>query len=129
MPPIARRGTAQLTLDARHHPRIIERMEADPEYRPHVYGALKIKGEFTVPRDLNAGDRVVITITGPDGEVITHSAAEVEYPQFRAVKNGTLTIGVERVHTAALIFEELDNWTRPDGHHDPDATDRTDPAA
>jgi hypothetical protein len=85
----------QLTFDVALHPHL------DAE-RHILFGSLKIKGDFRLDRDLNAGDELTVTIAGPDGEVIASGHATTAYPAFKAIKDKGVTIGTERCHTAEL---------------------------
>jgi hypothetical protein len=83
----------QLTFDVALHPSL----DAD---RQILFGSLKIKGDFRLDRDLNAGDELTVTIAGPDGEIIAGARLTTAYPAFKAIKDKGVTIGTERCHVA-----------------------------
>lgn len=89
----------QLSFDVALHPELAKRkLDGD-----HIWlqGTLAIKVEIPVDRDYNAGDRFVVTIAGPDGEVIGHAHAELTHPSFKDIIDKDLgRIGTTRIHKA-----------------------------
>lgn len=72
---------------------------------PFFWGSLKIKGDLAVDHNLQGGDRITVTASDADGNVISTAIAVVATPSFRDVKEKGALIGTERVHTAELTGE------------------------
>ncbi len=70
-----------------------------------IWGVLKLKGDFRVNRDLNAGDELTVTVATADGEVLTGGRMKCTYPHPKAILDKGRVIGTERVHTAELVDE------------------------
>ncbi|MEJ7824935.1 MAG: hypothetical protein WKF48_05875 [Solirubrobacteraceae bacterium] len=87
---------AQLTLDVQLHPSLREAKD------PFITGSLKIGGELHCPQDLQAGDRITVTVADADGTVIAQGEAIATYPGFREIKDHGCVIGTERINKAAF---------------------------
>jgi hypothetical protein len=63
-------------------------------------GALAIKGDLGVDVNLEHGDELLVTVTGPDGEVLARHHAEVSAPpSFVPIEDKDLgLIGYVRAH-------------------------------
>lgn len=86
----------QLTLTIDLH------SDLDPE-TAILWGTLKLKGDFRIDRDLNAGDELTVTVATADGEVITGGRMKCSYPHPKEITDKGRVIGTERVHTAELV--------------------------
>ena len=92
----------QLSFDVVPRPRTNLRGETVPT---EILGAeLKLKGELRIPVNLEHGDALLVTVTGPDGEVLARQEAEVSAPPtFAPIEEKDLgLIGYARVHTAKI---------------------------
>jgi hypothetical protein len=88
----------QLSLEVRARP------EMRDEKNPYIVGALKLKGEFHVRKDLHAGEQLTVQVADADGNVITAGVVEVGLPAFKDLKmKGGGIIGTERVHSAKIV--------------------------
>lgn len=72
-----------------------------------IGGELTIKGAVGLPHNLEHGDELVITISGPDGEVLAQAQAEVaKPPSFVPVDVKDIgLVGYVRAHTAKIVDE------------------------
>jgi hypothetical protein len=86
----------QLTFDVKPHP------EARGDMR--IVGSLKIQGAIGVPCDLDHGDMLLVTVSGPDGEVLASCEATIAAPpSFVPIEDKELgLLGYERAHRAKL---------------------------
>ena len=69
----------RLTLNVKPHPFLAEQAARDGQDLK-IVGQLKIAGEFTVDRNLEHGDELVVTVTGADGEAIAQGICVVAGP-------------------------------------------------
>jgi len=74
----------------------------DPD-RAILFGSLKLKGDFRLDRDLNAGDELTVTVATADGEVLTAGRLVCTYPQLKEIKDKGFVVGTERAHTAEIV--------------------------
>ncbi len=95
MPAIHTQG--HLSLHVEPH----KRLGSDPFF----WGSLKIKGDLQVDHNLQGGDRLTITVSDADGNVISTALATCGTPSFKDIKEKGTLIGTERVHTAELTGE------------------------
>jgi hypothetical protein len=93
------RRAGQLSLDVHPHPQVAAAAAAgEPVY---LQGALEAKIELAVPHDLNAGDKLLVTLAGEDGELLDRAYLEVRRIRFDPIEDKTLgVIGTTRVHLA-----------------------------
>lgn len=89
-------GGQQLSLEFKPHPVMRARRHAV------LYGTLKLSGDLRIGRDLNSGERITVTISGPDGEVLCHHDAEIDYAFGKPIRERGDVIGVERVHKGVI---------------------------
>lgn len=80
-------------------------VEPEPELGPddRVIGSLTIGGTFAVGRDLQRGDKLIITVAGADGELLAQSEAAVDKLGFKTIRAQGEPIGTERKHGAKLV--------------------------
>lgn len=102
------RRAGQLSLDVRPHPTLDRKAnDGDPVY---LQADLECKVTVPVGQDFNAGDQFLVTIAGPDGEVIGHARAEVAAKggvSFDTLEDGYGgVIGTLRRHKAKQIDED-----------------------
>lgn len=96
------KSDAQLQLEGeffeiKQHPHVVD-MGNDPILRP----AVKIKGDMTLSKVLQHGDRVTISVANADGEIVASGEAECSLPAFKPITFEGEPIGVERITTAAI---------------------------
>lgn len=87
-------SAVQLSLNVDRHPHLPD--------DGMLMGTLKLGGGFAVPRDLQPGEELTVTVADADGQVIAASRAEVETVAFPPIKDKGVAIGTERRHKAAL---------------------------
>jgi hypothetical protein len=94
-------SSRQLSFDV--EPRTIRRAGEDVPAEV-LGGALKLKGELRLDHNLEHGDELVVTVTGPDGELLARAMAEVAAPpSFVPIEEKDVgLIGYARVSTAKL---------------------------
>lgn len=91
----------QLSLEVRPRP------ELKDDKNPYIVGALKLKGELHVRKDLHAGETLTVQVADADGNIITAGVFEVGLPSFKDLKmKGGGIIGTERVHSAKVVHDE-----------------------
>ncbi len=89
---------AQLSLEVALPP-ILE----DRDGELWIVASIKLKGDLSIRKDLNAGDILTIQIGDADGTILCSGTALVGLPQFKYVKaKGAGIIGIERIHSAEL---------------------------
>jgi hypothetical protein len=96
------RRAGDLTLDVYPHPEAARRAADDDA----TYLQAELEGKITVPvhRDYNAGDRLLVTIAGDDGEIIGRRYLEVGRVTFEPIVERNLgVIGTTRVHKATQV--------------------------
>lgn len=89
----------QLTLNVLPHPDVTRRQtDGDATF---LEGELKLTGALPVPRDLNPGARLLVTIADEDGEIITRGYYEVGGVGLVPIVDAKLgVIGTMRTHKA-----------------------------
>lgn len=87
--------TRQLSLEVEPEPEL----GADDR----VIGSLTVAGTFAVGRDLQRGDKLIVTVAGADGELLTTSEAVVGKVGFSTLRAKGEPIGTERKHGAKLV--------------------------
>lgn len=92
----------QLTLDVLPHREVLERQaQGDPTW---VQGEIKLTGELDVSQDLNAGERLLVTVADEDGQVITRGYFEVGDIGLVPIRDKDLgVIGTMRTHKAKRV--------------------------
>jgi hypothetical protein len=86
----------QLSFDVPLHVGLAERQQEDTE--PYLTGSIKIGGEFHCPSDVNAGERLTVTVADADGEIIASGQVLATYPRFKEITDRGIVIGTERVN-------------------------------
>lgn len=88
----------QLSLEVRPHP------ELRDEKNPYIVGALKLKGDLHIRKDLHTGEHLTVQVADADGTILTAAVFEVGLPGFKLLKmKGGGVIGTERVHSAKIM--------------------------
>lgn len=90
--------TGQLTFE-------VEPRHTSAGVPAEVLGAdLTLKGSFALRAALEHGDELIVTVTGPDGEVLARSEAEVSAPpSFVPIEDKDAgLLGYTRAHKARL---------------------------
>ena len=87
----------QLSFDVAPHPSL-----------RHVDNALlgasvKLTVDVPIIKDLQPGAKIVVALSGADGEVLATSEAEVQTVGFALIKHDGAVIGQERQHKAKLV--------------------------
>lgn len=67
-----------------------------------IFPTFSVSGSLSAKKQLDQGDEVAITISGPDGEVLAISKGRVGV-SFKDIESEGMLIGVERKHAAKLI--------------------------
>lgn len=69
------RRAGQLSLDVKPHPALEHKArDGEPVY---LQAELEVKVTIPVAQDFNAGDGFIVTIAGPDGDVVGRARAEL----------------------------------------------------
>jgi hypothetical protein len=98
-------GRRQLTFEVEPHPDLKER-DARGE---HIFltGSMQLKVDVPVVKDLNSGDKFMVTIVDADGELIARRYGEVKHVAFPLIKEPKIgVIGQDRAHKAELTDDE-----------------------
>jgi hypothetical protein len=86
----------QLSFDVPLHVALAERQSEDTE--PYLTGSIKIGGEFHCPVDVNAGERLTVTVADADGTVVAQGEVVATYPRFKEISDRGIVIGTERIN-------------------------------
>jgi hypothetical protein len=91
-------------MNAKQHPQlsmqVLQHAELEgPEEDAYMAGSVKVAGDFSVDRDLNAGEEFTVTIHSADGEVIAQGVCKAKAPKFGVIMMDKRPIGMERLHT------------------------------
>lgn len=99
------RGKRQLTFDVEPHPHLKHRQERG-EY-VFLTASLELSVDVPVTKDMQSGDKFLVTILGEDGEMIARRYGEVTHPSFPLIREKKIgVIGQNRTHHAKLTDDE-----------------------
>lgn len=70
-----------------------------------IFPTYSVAGSMSAKKQLNQGDEVVVTVSGPDGEILSVGRGRVDVSFKDIEQKGTL-VGVERRHAAKIIAGE-----------------------
>lgn len=91
---------AQLSFDVPLHAALEERMQSDRaegrDAEPYLTGSIKISGALHCPVDVNAGEKLTVTVADADGTVIAQTEVVGQYPAFKEITDRGIVIGTER---------------------------------
>lgn len=88
----------QLTMEIEPHPDI------DIVHgKGFIAGTLMIGGELSVPRDLNVGDRLTVSVADADGQILSSGELELlDPPVLKTVRVKGVPVGFDRRHLAVV---------------------------
>lgn len=85
----------QLSFEVEHvYQRLVDNQVTAP-----IGASVTISGEIPIGWNLAAGERLTVSVSGPDGEIVGHSIVIASAPAFAVVEHKDLGIlGFERKH-------------------------------